>query len=76
MGRKMNGLTVIAAITGTAYAQTKGGAPHSSESCVSHALATGCDITHIPCPCEPDITVKIRADNAFCVFKHRSAHIA
>ncbi|TLD03392.1 uncharacterized protein PgNI_12385 [Pyricularia grisea] len=61
----MNGLTVIAAITGTAHAQTMGGAPQSSGSCVSHALAAGCDIT-----------VKIRADNASCVFKHRSAHVA
>ncbi|KAL5903086.1 hypothetical protein ACKVV7_011394 [Pyricularia oryzae] len=72
----MKGLTVIAAITGTAHAQIIGGAPQSSESCVGHAVAAGCDITHSPCPCEPAITVKIGADDASCVFKHRSAHVA
>ncbi|KAI6352517.1 hypothetical protein MCOR31_011870 [Pyricularia oryzae] len=72
----MKGLTVIAAIAGTAHAQIIGGAPQSSESCVSHAVAPGCDITHISCPCEPDITVKMRVDDAFCVSKHRSAHVA
>ncbi|KAI6352679.1 hypothetical protein MCOR31_011847 [Pyricularia oryzae] len=72
----MKGLKVIAAITGTAHAQIIGGAPQSSESCVSHAVAAGCDITHIPCPYEPAITIKIRVDDASCVFKHRSAHVA
>ncbi|KAL5866383.1 hypothetical protein ACKVWC_011418 [Pyricularia oryzae] len=72
----MKGLTVTAAIAGSACGLTMGYVPQAAESCVSHAVgATGCAVTDTACVHEPDIAAKTHADDNLCDVKHRSAHV-
>ncbi|KAL5866370.1 hypothetical protein ACKVWM_011443 [Pyricularia oryzae] len=68
----MKGLTVFAAIAGSACGQTMGYVPQAAQSCMSHAVgATGCTA----CLHQPDIATKTHADDNLCDVKHRSAHV-